>query len=239
MIHIVSWFWGNKYKPYFLMKLRKALVRNIKQPFIFHVVTDAQNNNILLPGCYRWNIADPQLLQEPGCIVRMRLFDWKWLEAHSIKKGEKVVNLDIDSIVTGQLDPLFDMYEEFAILQGINSTNPNPYNGSFWMFKAGDYQDVWDEFSLEALHKVPKHSIFDDQAWLHHMLPNACEWGPEQGVYGFKKKHWPSGDDLPENARLVVFPGRRDPRKLGHLDWVDTHWGAVHKMSKQELAGLC
>jgi hypothetical protein len=51
--------------------------------------------------------------------------------------------------VTGPLDPLFDRKDDFTILQGINTTNPCPYNGSIWMLKAGARPEVWSEFSLE------------------------------------------------------------------------------------------
>ena len=227
VIHIVSWFWGQKYKPYFITKLRDALQRNMTQPHTFNVVSPGAA--LKGQGFNSWSIADLPLLNEPGDVVRLRLFDWKWLEGHGIRKGDKVVDLDIDSIVTGPLDPLFDKFETFTILQHINTTNPNPYNGSIWMFKAGEYDSVWEDFSLEALREVPKHSIYDDQAWVWAKIPNANAWTPvEDGIYGFKKKGWPSGDALPDNARLVVFPGRRDPRKLGHLDWVKKHWGTKY-----------
>jgi len=46
------------------------------------------------------------------------------------------------------------------------------------------------------------------------------------GVYAFKKRNWPKGDALPSNARVVAFPGFRDPSQFGHLDWVAQHWRA-------------
>lgn len=228
MIHIVSWFWGHKYSPVYIPKLRDALKRNIHQPYTFNVAS--KGAWLQGSGWNAWSIADWHLLKEPGCIVRIRMFDWKWLECHGVNKGDKVVNLDIDSVVVANLDPLFDKYDRydsFAILQGINTTNPNPYNGSLWMFTAGEHRDVWEDFSLEALHQVPKHSIYDDQAWLWHKLPNANGFGPDDGVYGYKKKFWPKGTDLPENARLVVFPGKRSPHRLDYVDWVVKHWGKI------------
>jgi len=50
--------------------------------------------------------------------------------------------------------------------------------------------------------------------------------GPADGVYGFHKPGWPKGEALPKNARIVAFPGWRDPVGFRHLDWVKQHWRA-------------
>jgi hypothetical protein len=154
------------------------------------------------------------------------MFDPAWQERHGIAPGDRVVNLDLDMVVTGALDPLFDREDDFTILQGINTTNPCPYNGSIWMLRAGARPDVWSDFSLEnyAKFKVPVHAFPDDQGWFHTLMPTAGAWGPKDGVYGFRKKHWPSGEALPEGARIVAFPGWRDPSKFEHLDWVQSNW---------------
>jgi len=83
---------------------------------------------------------------------------------------------------------------------------------------------VWTDFSLEAAQAVPFFSFPDDQAWLEAKLPDAAAIGPEQGVYGFCKPGWNTGTALPKNARIVAFPGWRDPVGFGHLSWVAEHW---------------
>jgi hypothetical protein len=94
-------------------------------------------------------------------------------------------------------------------LQGINTTNPCPYNGSAWMLKAGARPDVWSDFSLEnyAKLKVPFHAFPDDQGWFWHtLMPDAEAWGPSVGVYGFKKAGLAVGRRSAQNARVVAFP---------------------------------
>jgi hypothetical protein len=68
----------------------------------------------------------------PGCFARSALFDPEWQARHGIEPGDRFVCLDLDLIVTGPLDGLFDRPEPFAILQGVNASNPCPYNGSVW-----------------------------------------------------------------------------------------------------------
>jgi len=142
--------------------------------------------------------------------------------------GDRIVCMDLDLIITGSLDPLFDRPEPFVILQGANSVNPCPYNGSMWMVKAEYRPDVWSDFTLDAATAVPWYAFPDDQSWFAHKLPNAAGWraGPQSGAYAFKKPGWPKGDGLPADARLVAFPGFRDPSQFTHLPWVRDHWGA-------------
>lgn len=218
MLHICTWWWGHKYGKEYPHRLSAGLARNLAQPYRFHVVTDRT-----VFDCPIW---DPDLTEVPGCFARLRMFKPGWQERNGIADGDRVVCMDLDAVITGPLDALFDTDADFSILQGINTTNPCPYNGSLWMFRAGYRPDVWNDFSLEAASRVPFHAFPDDQGWLHHKLPGAASWGPAEGVYGFKKKGWPSGDGLPKGARFVAFPGWRDPSKFEHLDWIKKNWTA-------------
>jgi hypothetical protein len=218
---ICTWLWGEKYGPDYVRKLAAGVRRNLNQPHRFIVITD---RDIDIKGVSTFEIpqVDRYLLRENGCFVRLRMFDPIWQKLTQIH--DRLVCLDLDLVVTGCLDPLFDRTSDFTILQHINSTNPCPFNGSAMMLRAGCHSDVWSDFSLRAAAQVPFHAFPDDQGWLWHKIPDANAWTPEDGVYGFKKREWPSGDALPENARIVAFPGWRDPSKFMHLDWVKKHW---------------
>jgi hypothetical protein len=96
------------------------------------------------------------------------------------------------------------------------------------MLRAGAHPEVWLDFSLDAARKVPYYAFPDDQGWIWHKLPNAEGWrcGPESGIWSFRKRGWPKDDKLPEGARIVAFPGSRDPSMFTHLDWMKEHWAA-------------
>lgn len=148
--------------------------------------------------------------------------------------GDRIVQIDVDTIITGSLDSLFDRDDDFVIMQGGNASNPCPYNGAMWMQRAYTNEHIYSDFSLTAAAKIPYDSFPDDQGWFAHKLPNAAGWkcGRDTGVYVFRKPGWPSfvdasiGDDLPRGARLVTFSGRRTPEGFKHLDWVKRHWSA-------------
>lgn len=220
MLTVVTWIWGLKYGDHYVRKLRAAVARNLKQPHRFLCVTDMARH---LPGIETTPIpdADRDLTKIPGCLVRLRMFDPVWQKANGI--DGKIVNIDLDAVVTGPLDDLF-YGDEFTILQNINTTNPCPYNGSLFMFRAGSHSDLWGDFSREAISHIRYHAFPDDQGWFWHKIPHAAAWTPADGVYGFKKVGWPSGDDLPQGAKVVAFPGWRDPAKFENLDWISKHW---------------
>lgn len=213
MLVIAPWFWGDKYGPEYLRSLLSGFQRHLKQPFQFRVMKPVPE--------------DEYLTQIKGCFARLRMFDVWWQRDQGFQAGDRLVCVDLDLIVTGSLDGLFDGPEPFKILQGANSSNPCPYNGSLWYVDFGYRPDVWADFNLKAAHRVPYYSFPDDQGWMAHKLPNATGWkaGPESGVFAFQKPGWPVGSvDLPKDAKIVCFPGHRDPSQFTHLSWVKQHW---------------
>lgn len=199
-----------KYGPGYLERLKAGVARNLSEPYEFRVFTPEAE--------------DEHLTHIKGCFARLRVFDPQWQARQGIEPGDRIVCLDLDLIITGSLDGLFDRAEPFVILQGVNSSNPCPHNGSVWMVQAGYGEDVWSDFSLEAARQVPFYEFPDDQAWFAAKMPEAGAFGSEDGVYAFQKLGWPKGNALPKNACIVAFPGWRDPVGFQHLDWVKEHW---------------
>ena len=220
VITVSTWHWGEKYPVDHVRRLAEAVRRNLKQPHRFLCIT-----NKALPkhwGVETTPIPNLELLREPGCVVRLRMFDEKWQK--SVNLEDRLLNLDLDLVVTGGLDNLVSTEDGFSILQHVNTTNPCPFNGSVMMLRAGYRPDVWGDYSVTANRNVPWHAFPDDQGWLHHKLPFAREWTGEDGVYAFRKRGWPSGDALPAGAVLVAFPGWRDPSKFEKIAWVRENW---------------
>ncbi len=212
MLNICVWRWGQKYPGHYVERLKAGLARHLKQEFKF--------------GVFAPDAEDEYLTKVPGCFCRLRMFDPDWQRRHGLEG--RIVSIDLDCVITGPLDELFDRPESFVILRGGNASNPCPFNGSMFMLRAGEHADVWRDFSLKNASQIPFHEFPDDQGWLAHRLPQAAGWavGPESGVYCFQKPGWPVGEGLPNDAKLVAFPGWRDPSRFTHLDWVKTNWAA-------------
>jgi hypothetical protein len=219
----VTYLWGDKYPEDYARKLAAAVKRHAPGAR-FMVFTDRERNL----DCQQAPIPreDFGLLKIPGCFARLRLFDWEYQAWLGWSRADRIVNLDLDIVVTGDLSWLASFEDDFYILQDINTSNVCPFNGSMWAFRTGYRPDIWSDFSLDAYTRlgVPMHAIPDDQGWFSYKVPDAGKFGPHCGVYGFKKRGWPSGDALPANACIVAFPGWRDPSKFEHLSWVRDNW---------------
>jgi hypothetical protein len=225
MLTVCTWFWGDKFNASDVAKLQAGVSRNLKAEHQFVAITDQPRKL----QCGAWPIvdADRALLAIKGCFARLRMFDPNWQRAHGIVHGDRLACIDLDTVITGPLDPLFDRYESFVIMQDGNASNPCRFNGALQLLRAGWHREVWDDFSIEAASRVPFYAFPDDQGWLWHKLPTAAGWkcGRESGVYVFQKPGWPGGTALPDGARLVTFINKT-PRDIEHLDWVKRNWAA-------------
>lgn len=218
---IVTWMWGGRFGASDVRKLRDSVRRNLRRPHRFLCVTDAD-----VPGVETAVLKDPGLTRMPGCFARLRLFDDVW--QRDLGVTGRIAQVDLDTVVVGELDPVFDRDEPFVIMSGANASNPCPFNGALQMLDAGYRPDVWDDFTLDAAKRVPYYAFPDDQGWLHHKVPDAATWvvGPEHGVYVFKKPGWPEGlpeGEIPEDARLVTFINRT-PAMYSSQVWVRENW---------------
>jgi hypothetical protein len=220
---ITTWLWGTKYDQSDVAKLYGGLKRNLKQPFRF-ILFSSQPYNLPKAERYPIPIRDMELTYVPGCFARLRMFDPEFQAAHRI--NGRLVCIDLDTVLTGNLDPLFDRSEPFVILQGANSLNPCPYTGALMMLRTGAYPQLWSDFNIATVAQIPFHEFPDDQGWIHFKVPDAAGWkAGKNGVYAFCKPGWPSGTYLPRDARLVTFNGWRSPKEFSRsCDWIRKYW---------------
>lgn len=215
--------WGLKYGPDDVRKLFAGVGRHLKVPHRKMLITDRP---IELEGVDVVPIPEKAkyLLAIPGCLARLVVFDPEWQAEVGIDAA--YLNLDLDMVITRSIDHVAVRDEPFAILRGINGTNPCPYNGSVWRVQSGYRPDVWTEFTVEKSKAVPFHSFPDDQAWFWDRMPDVPGYGPKTGVYGFRKNGWPGSEiaPLPANACIVAFPGFRSPSQFTYLPWVRANW---------------
>jgi hypothetical protein len=226
---VCTWLWGTgKYTSVYVERLHAGLRKHMREPFRFLLMTERERVIDLPEGIERHAIKDPQLTEIKGCFARLRMFDPGWQKNRDIRG--RVLCLDLDVVITRSLAGLFDRLESIVLLSGANSINPCPYNNSVFMFQAGKHTDLWSDFSLDAVAGINKFVFPDDQGWFWHKLGNhAPKWqaGSKSGIYAFRKPGWPPGDRLPSDAKIVAFPGHRDPAQFTNLPWVKEHWSNV------------
>jgi hypothetical protein len=228
-LFVCSWLWGEKWPSVYVERLFAGVGRNLRRDFRSVLITDQVGYAGADIVC-QIEPADRPLLAVQGCLVRMRMFDPVWQAKIGARKGDRIVCIDVDAVITGGLDPLFDRDDEFTIMQGFNQTNPCPFNGSLWMFRAGERHDVWTDFDLDAHRKynVPVHFIADDQGWLHFKFPHAKAYTPRDGVYAFKKIGWgEAGGAVFRTTRASSHFPDAIPESYPDLIWIRQHWLGV------------
>lgn len=166
----------------------------------------------------------------PSCYRRLKLFS---AEAAAIF-GERIVQMDLDVVITGDLVPLFDRGEDFCAF-GDTARNTH-YNGSLIMLRTGTRKEVWDSFDPIKSPKITRAAgiVGSDQAWISYILGgDEKKWGPADGVYSWRCHLEPQRGLLPDNARVVIFHGRSDPWDSAIRDsvpWVREYYRGDEKV---------
>lgn len=169
------------------------------------------------------HVPSPHGGMSPTCYRRLRMFRpdiAKWF-------GHRFVSIDLDVVLTGDVTPLWDRYEDITLYR--DPLYPKQYNGSMICMNAGARPAVWTLFDPERSPRTAQALGYrgSDQGWISACLPNEIALGPSDGIYSYRKDIEPTGK-LPDKARIVVFHGRTDPWADGQkLPWVREHWGTI------------
>jgi hypothetical protein len=143
--------------------------------------------------------------------------------------GERLVSMDLDTVIVDNIEPLFDTDADFKIWGESDFPRTTWYNGSLWMLKTGTRTKVWTEFDEEKSPAIAARANArgSDQGWLSYILgPNEATWGRKDGVYSFRKHLFPLGEKIPSDVRIVSFHGHADPwgYVAQHFKWVRKHY---------------
>lgn len=251
MLDIVCFKWKpaaryrSKFDARVVNVLGNMIKRNYQKPYRFSCITDDPKgidpNIRIIPLWSDFaNIPSAYGSRNPSCYRRLKLFS---AEAKELI-GERIVAIDLDVVITGDMSPIWDRPEEFVM---IKSPTPNQtfYNGSMFMLTAGSRTQVWNTFDPIKSPKTTriKRQFGSDQAWISVVLgPNEATWDQNDGVYSWRlhidghllmsKFNRPLSyvykpeKILPKNARLVIFHGADDPweDKAQQIDWVRANW---------------
>lgn len=158
------------------------------------------------------NLSNRHGEQYPSCYRRLRL----WSSDIADLLGNRIVLMDLDCAIVGDLTPLIDRKDDVVLWR-----DPNPpfqYNGGFLMLDAGARPAVWDGFDARTI-KAAERYRGSDQAILTHMLGTGeSVWTEEDGVMSYKKhvrRHFQRTGRAPDHARIIFFHGNPKPWEVG------------------------
>lgn len=234
MLRVVTWKWTpiKNYRSRFTVDqvnvLRRMVERHYKQPHEFVCITDNWHGldsgiRVIKLWSDLAHLQSPHGGYSPSCYRRLRAFSREAAEMI----GDRFVSLDLDTVITGDLTPLWDRPEDFVIWG--DSSRTTPYNGSMWMLRAGTRTKVWDEFDPEKSPALAKAKGYhgSDQAWLSYIIPGEPRWTRDDGVLSYRVHLKVPGTPLPKDARIVFFNGHVDPWTpvaKKNCPWIETHY---------------
>lgn len=143
--------------------------------------------------------------------------------------GARILYLDLDCVVTGNLDPLVERNETLVLWR--NPRFPGRsicrYNTSIILLTAGCRPDWYTTFTFDKAIEATKGLGGTDQAWVSVLsTPREACWTDADGIYGAGSlERGPDGKSiLPDNARIVFTPGKRIPEMVEEKHpWMREH----------------
>jgi hypothetical protein len=217
MITVVCWKWKPPlgYRSLFtgdhVNILRNMVARHLHVPHEFVCVTDDPKGIdesirlVRLWDDFR-NLQAVVGPRRPSCYCRLKAFN-----ADAAGLGERILSIDLDTVITGDITPLVDRDEDFVIWG--DTARGTLYNGGLWLLRRGTRQQVWDEFDPATSPHLTKRAkiVGSDQAWISYLLGEGeATWSKLDGVYSFRN-HLQGKYNLPEGVRMVMFHGHIDP----------------------------
>lgn len=234
MLSVVCWKWKpapgyrSRFEAEHVNTLQRMVARHYQAPHRFLCVTDdAAGLSEAVEPIPLWNdfadLPSPHGGHNPSCYRRLRAFS---VEIAGVF-GPRFVSVDLDTVIVGDVRPLWDRREDFVIWG--ETDKRSWYNGSMWLMTAGARKQVWEQFDPKTSpQKAYRAGRFgSDQGWISHVLgPGEATWTRKDGVYSYRVHIAPKGGHLPPNAKMVMFHGKEDP--WGYVaqqhSWVAKHY---------------
>ena len=235
--NVICMKWGDKYSADYVNILFNMVSRNLSIPFRFVCFTDDPkgiNEQVEVFDLPSLNL--PNNIPERG---------WLKLTTFSKTLGDlegKALFLDLDLIITGSLDDLFEIEGDFLIVKDFIRKDVTG-NSSVYRFEIGQHEDVIENFKNNFTDIKNKHR--NEQEYLSAFMDkkNLLSYWPEDWCKSFKKhcihkglKQFFYPPELPENTRIVIFHGKPNPpeaiagksgkwyRKVLPTPWVKDFW---------------
>jgi hypothetical protein len=213
LINVLTWLWRQEgvrvsYTAEHVNIWADMVRRNLSMKHKISCVTnmpegiDSSINIIPLPTEFA-DVKPAWGPHKPNCFRRLAMFRKDAAKTF----GKRFLCMDLDCVIAGPLDPLFDRKEDLVLFEG---TDPSrPYNGSMMLITAGCRPQLYDDFDQAGADVSGAKFHGSDQAWIAHKLGwNEATWGEADGVWHWKR-YWPLSKKV--HPTILFFPGKRKP----------------------------
>lgn len=223
-VNILTLKWGTLYSSEYVNRLYRGVYANLHRPFRFVCVTDDPSGLVPeidaqpFPSMPEWYKPNEVYTGWPSIYVKLLVFE----KGFAGLSGPTLF-LDIDQIITGDLDRFFDYRPgEFCIIHNwiefrkrIVRKVPAIGNSSCFRFDAGEKSHyIFEKFKSEQEAAIDRRNYRTEQAYMTHAVGlDRVNWWPEDFVRSFKRSctwPWPLNHLLPPHpvkTSILCFHG--------------------------------
>lgn len=149
----------------------------------------------------------------PSCYRRISLFS---PDAAAIFGAERFVSMDLDVVIGGNIDAIWDRPEDFVINGPSSKGRRFRYNGGMLLMTAGSRRVVYDEFTPAKAEEASRRFVGSDQAWISFSLGDGeAIWTEADGVVRFNGNR---------SGPMMFFPGNVKPWQRIQEPFVAEHY---------------
>lgn len=191
---------GTKYGPEYVNRLAAMVARHMTIPHDFLCLTDNADG-------LQCDAADIGTTLE-GWWAKLILF-----KPHDRLRDRRVLFMDLDTVIVGNIDFLLEPDEPFVILRDFY--RPQEMGSAIMLIDQPYCPEIYSCFP-------GTHRYWGDQAWIQECVGSVGVW---QDLFPGKivsyKVHCANG--LPEQAAVVCFHGEPRPHQVSD-PWMLEHW---------------
>ena len=201
---------GTRYGPEYVERLLRGVRRHSTVDYRFVCLTDQKET---------WHGVEnvPIPVGLPGWWSKMKLFDPGW------RGDQRMVYLDLDTVVIGNLDPLLELKTRFGICRNLATIPswPCKYSSCMIALEPGFGRVIYDAFMATRSMLMRAYVRYGDQRAIEHIDDGAAFLQDllPQGFFSYYR------DGFRRDASLLIFGGRAKPHNTGDA-WVRQAWVA-------------
>jgi len=226
---IICMKWGTRYGAEYVNRLWAAVQRQTDRPTRLVCFTDDVSD--IDKGVQTEAIPDINLPPDLINLPWRKLVMWKhpMTNLRGADLAGDVLFLDLDLVVTGNLDVMFD-YEpgRFCVIENWTQIGQNIGNTSAFRFPVGKYTHIFDKLQSDPASVLDKYRI--EQLYISREIDDMVFW-PREWCVSFKHNllpRWPFNffqvPKLPAETRIVAFTGKPDQDEAARGEWPVRHW---------------
>lgn len=220
MLHVVCIKAGPKFGPDYPNILFDMVRRNLAEGYAGRFVCFTDDATGLDEGIE----VRPLPADLPGWWSKLALF-----KPGLFPEGDRIVFLDLDTVLTGRIDALCDYSGPFAILR--DAFRPNGLQSSVMAWRAGECHDIWESYIAAG---CPMDDADGDQAWIEKAHPNAIRL---QDAFPEMFVSYKYLIGIPATESVVFFHGKPRPHEV-ETGWVPLVW-KKGGLTRADLTSIC